>query len=160
MATKAALFTRTWLLSAHLPRGCWKASTSSTHSLQLPSTPALVASYRSQGTAWAEARSASPLCCPTVSQINLQTAPASKVAMARGGLLPDADFQESLTLSACSSLKPTASHHKCLLSWGFGKKVGIRHKLSPQRRCFQTTSMCSGSHLRALCSKILLIALA
>lgn len=104
-ATKAALSTRTWLLSAHLPRGCWKASTSSTHSLWLPSTPALMASYRPQGTARAEAQSASPLCCPTVSQVNLQTAPASNVAMARGGLLQDADFQELLILGACSSLE-------------------------------------------------------
>lgn len=33
------------------------------------------------------------------------------------------------------------------------KKYGIKHKLSsllPQRRCFQTTSMCSGLHLWAL----------
>lgn len=35
----------------------------------------------------------------------------------------------------------------------FGKKLGKMHKLSsllPQRRCFQTTSMCSGLHLWAL----------
>lgn len=34
-----------------------------------------------------------------------------------------------------------------------GKKQGIKHKLSsllPQRRCFQTASMCSGLHLWAL----------